>query len=274
MDLSVALHKIWQRKLWLVPIAVLAAVGALAINYDVEPGLPPKLNDKHRSIGAAQTAVLLDSPQSTLADLDAPITPLAQRAEVYAQFLQSQQMREAIAKETNLPPNTIQLQGQRGGQLPVPGSAQRANELILDSAGRRVFFRSEQGSPIISIFTQGSSAEEAVLLANGAARGTAAYVAQLQEKQRIPTPRRVRIRQLGEAQGGRINKAEVGKILLVLTAAGLFVFGSLLLLGFINVLHGFQRARLEDPESSVAPTPEPLMTLEDPEWSTAPTPQR
>lgn len=254
MDLAALLTRLWKLRAAVAIAAVCAVLGAIALTYDVSL-LPPTIKDPKLDISAAQTQIFLDSPNSTIGDLDSPVAPLAERAEIYTQFLETEEIRAGIAKVARLPAESFIVEGQRGGQLALPGSEQRANELVVESSVRRVFFRSEKGSPIISVYAQAPEASVAIGLANGAAQAISDYVTKLQDRQRIPGYRRLRIEQVGQASGGPVNKgAEKGQ--LGVTALGLFLLGCVIVLVGAKVLADLRRVRSDERRS-------------DPDWPAA-----
>lgn len=243
MDIATLLTRLWNLRMAVAIAACISIVGALMLTYKV--GLfPPSIKEPKVRIAAAQTQILLDSPNSTIGDLDSPVAPLADRAEIYTQFLETEEVRAGIAEVTGLPANSFIVEGQRGGQLAVPGQEQEANNLAVESTVRRVFFRSEKGSPIISVFAQAPETKVAIGLADGAAEAISTYVTKLQDRQRIPGVRRLRIEQLGQAQGGPVT-AGVDKIQVVTTAIGLFLVCCVLILVGANVITDLRRARAE-----------------------------
>lgn len=241
MDIATLLTRFWNLRWAVLAAAVLSIVIAVFLAYNVSL-FPPSIKQAKLQVAAAQTQILLDSPRSTIGDISSPVEPLASRAEIYTQFLQSDEVHDRIARVTGLPANSFTVEGQAAGAASVPSQDQRANELLTEAAGTRVYFRSESGSPIISILTQASDPTLAVGLANGAATATARYVSDLQARQHIPRLSRLQITQLGTAQGGVINSG-VGKTQVLLTALGIFVVLCVLLLIASNVLVDIRRAR-------------------------------
>jgi hypothetical protein len=243
MDIASILTRLWNLRTAVLVAVAVSVVGALMLTYKVSL-LPPSIKQPKVQISAAQTQILLDSPNSTIGDLDSPVAPLADRAEIYTQFLETEEVRAGIAKVTGLPASSFVVQGQRGGQLAVPGQEEEANNLAVESTGRRVFFRSEKGSPIISVYVQAPETKVAIGLANGAAEAISSYVTRLQNRQRIPSVRRLRIEQLGEAQGGPVTGG-VDKVQVLMTAIGLFLASCILILIGSNVITDLRRARAE-----------------------------
>jgi hypothetical protein len=241
MDIATLLTRFWHLRYAVLAAAVVSVIAAAAIAYHVTVW-PPSIKDAKLRIATAQTQILLDSPRSTIGDLSSPVEPLASRAEIYTQFLQTEEVRARIAKVTGLPAGSFAVEGQTDGVSPVTGQDQRAAELLTESPGARVFFRSENGSPIISIFTQAPTMTTAVGLANGAAKAIGSYVTHLQKRQQIPGVSRLQIDRLGRAHGGVINGG-VGRVQVALTAAGFFIVLCVALLIWSNVLLDIRRAR-------------------------------
>lgn len=75
---------------------------------------------------------------------------------------------------------------------------------------------------MITIYAQASTADMAIRLANGAATGFQKYIAGIQLRDQVPDRRRVQISQLGEANGGLVNKG-VNRVVAALAFVAVFV---------------------------------------------------
>lgn len=237
MDFAQVLRELWLRRGWVALGAAIALIAGLATAYRISV-FPPSLDEKTLSIGAADTQILIDSPQSALTDLGRDFRPLADRASVYARFMTSRPVQRAIAREVgidesqlfvNAPPTGDQTREQR-----EPSSEERDNELLGENLGFRLNFSAQPGLPTVTISAQAARVEDAIRLANAGAIGFEKYVEAVQERQRVPAERRVTIRQLGSATGGVVAE-DVNEPLAILTFAGAFIAWCLLVLLFANV---------------------------------------
>lgn len=237
MDLAQILKELWSRRRWLAVGLVVALVAGLSTAYKIG-FLPPKLEKKALAIGVADTQILIDSPDSSLADLGRDLDPLAKRAGVYARFMTTRPVRRAIAAEVGLRDDQIITETPLLGQVPKaaqePANAPRSRALLGEDTFYRLRFTSDSGLPTITIHAQAPRVEDAVRLANAGATGFANYVRQVQQRQGIPEVRRVTVRQLGAAQGGVLAE-EINRTLALLTFIGVFVGWCLLVLLVSNV---------------------------------------
>ena len=240
MDIAALLTRLWNLRRAMVVAVVLSVVIGIALTYKVSLS-PPSIKQPKLRIASAQTQILLDSPNSAIGDLSSDTGPLADRAAIYTQFLESEEVRAKIAKVTGLPPNSFVMEGQ-SSTFGSPGADQRSQQIITEAPINRLFFSSERGSPVIQIISQSPDPKIAFGLADGAAKAISEYVTTLQDRQRIPALRRLRIEQMGAAQGGYINSG-IGRSQVVVTTIGVFLVLVVLLLVASNVIVDFRRAR-------------------------------
>lgn len=241
MDVATLITRLWNLRRAVLAAAVVSIIVATLTAYHVSL-VPPSIKQPKLRIAAAQTQILLDSPRSTIGDLSVPVGPLADRAEIYSQFLETEEVRARIASVAGIPTDALDVEGQTDGTAPVPGQDQRAQELLTETPTTRVFFRSQVDSPVISILTQAHDPRTAIGLANGAAKAIGQYVVDLQHRQSIPRADRLQIQQLGAAQGGYVNSG-VGKSQVALTGVGVFLVLCVLILAGSKVLVDVRLAR-------------------------------
>ena len=105
MELAEILRTLWSRKL--VVCAILAlAVGAAFGAGQLASSTPT---------GTATVQILVDSPQSALADLLQNTVPLTTRASLLAQVMASETVLEDVARESGVPVGELTAQGPYGG---------------------------------------------------------------------------------------------------------------------------------------------------------------
>jgi hypothetical protein len=279
MELVSIIRQLWRRKLLVVLVALVAVCVAIWSAYKV-----PSMEKRGLQLGAASSQILVDSPASTLVEgVDAnQLTTLSTRARVYAQYLASLQARDAIAKATGIPSRAIRVSGPFSSDISRnnysnQSSESRAGDVLKEGAGYRLVFDAQEGVPIITVSAQAPTADAAVKLAQASFVALSVYVDKLQreadaipEKEvpkgataQVSTDNGVRVRQLGDPEGGTIGGGN-GKILMVFVFLAVFLFGCAL----IAILPGMARHwRLLDraeqlvEESADAPAPG---TSEDP----------
>src|SRR5690606_17275867 len=107
-----------------------------------------------------------------------------------------------IGQEAGIDPGLIFAQGPFEANQPraeqEPTAEARSSQIVGETNGYRLQFESSPELPIVTIFAQAPTPEEATRLANATAEGLAVYVRRLQATRLVPSSQRVTIRQLGE----------------------------------------------------------------------------
>jgi hypothetical protein len=210
MEIAQILKTLWRRKLWVALGFCLAAVAAWATSYKVT--FPPSFESRSIEFGSASTQILLDTGQySPLYDLEAPLEPLAERAHVYARLVESEPVQEVIAQEAGYRPFEILISGRTASQdftrsSKEASAEQRSKELAGEAELKRLLFAAEEGLPVLSIYAQAPTPEEAMRIADAGARGLTNYVNTLESRKETSAANRVELRQLGAARGGWVNQ--------------------------------------------------------------------
>lgn len=260
MELVDILLELWQRRRLLAVGLLVALFVAFTTVYDFESYVPPKVTKDSLTVGIAQTQLLVDAPNSPIADLRKPFDPLAVRASVYAHLISSAPVRQAIGHQLGIPGSHIIT----GGPSPVnttggssPSAGERSEQLLGEDQAYRISASPQDGQPLVTIRAQGPDAEAARKLANAAVAALREYVSGRQANQHVPLHDRVEIEQLGEAQGGLINQS-ASRSVAVATFIAVFIawcFGIFLIFGLIR---GVSQARRWDAlEEGGAATAEP-----------------
>lgn len=244
MELAPTLKTLWNRRRLVALGAAIAALAALLSVYRV--GLfPPSLESRTNVFATASTQLLVDAPDSAFADLANDLTPLETRASVFARFLATPAAVELIARDADLPVGSIEAQGPFDINLPViqqePTAEQRSSQIIGEGALYRLRFENNPVLPIVAVFAQAPTRDEATALANAAPRALRKYVEQIQARQNTPEERRVVIRKLGSATGGVVND---GANLQIAALVFLVVFGGwcMLLIPAQTIARGWRQA--------------------------------
>ena len=221
MELALALRSLWRSRIWLLPVAVVAIVASIAVTCTASI-LPPELKLRGSfEYGAATARVLLDSSESSLAQLDTPISAISERAGLYASLLETEPVRRRMGELARTPWQGINVSGQT--EAPgEPGAAERSSQLVSEGRETTVFYSVAPGQPTIDLYTQAPTAMQARRLASSAVKSLQEYVSGLERRRRIPPGRRVEFEQLGAAQAGVLA---AGSGVLVGLLVGLFVFG-------------------------------------------------
>lgn len=260
MEIIRILRRLWGMKPWLVLGLLVAGIAALSTGYAINLN-PPALTPKSSSYGAASTQVLLDSKRSSLTTIAADTAALAQRSEVIAQFIASDQVRQATAARMGFDgelisvttsPNTVQ-------QVTAANYAlQQQNASAGTVGGYSVTYQTQLGLPVIDIFTRAPSKAEAIRLANAVALSLEEHVSALSRESGIrdSSPSRIVVRQMGDAAGGQ-STTDVDRLKIV--AVFVIVFGAwcvslVLISGFASAWRSHERT---DAAGVAAPTTPP-----------------
>jgi hypothetical protein len=241
------IRQLWQRKLLVSLVLVLAVFAAILTAYHVSVN-PFGLHKRSLQVAAASSQILVDSPDSTLVAgaSSGTFDALATRAKIYGQYLSSLEAREEIAKRVGIPPQTISTAGpfspETGQYVYESQSAgDRSGELLKEGASNRLVFTAQEGVPILTVDAQAATSERAVELASASFATLVGYVRSLEADDK-PVRHGVTVRELGAPQGGTLGGSN-GIILMFL--AFLVVFG--LGCAAILVIPGFaQRWRALD----------------------------
>lgn len=246
------------RRRWVAALAVaaLAVVTALAVRTTVS-SVPT---------GAATVQILVDSPDSALANLSQETVPLTTRASVFAQVMTSAAVLEDIARSAGVPVTQMTAQGPYSGagqslDVVTPSEA-RGTQLAAQTVKYRLTFVAQTNEPVVTASVQGPNAAAAERVATAIFPGVQRYVANLQQQSATPQQDRVTIRQLGPPQAGAVNSS-ARSTLMFAAFFGVLLVGLLALVG-IDVA---RRPRLVPAIEQPTPLP-PAVELtrgEDPE---------
>lgn len=244
MELARTLKILWNRRRLVALGAAIAFLAAVLSVYRV--GLfPPSVESRTNVFATATTQLLVDTPDSAFADVANDLTPLETRASVFARFLASPAALVLIARDAKLPVEAIEAQGPYDINLPViqqePTAGQRSSQIIGEGALYRLRFENNPVLPIVAVFAQAPTQDEAMALANSAPRALRAYVEEIQARQDTPSERRVVIRKLGSATGGVVNE---GANIQIATLVFFLVFGAwcILLIPAQTIARGWRDA--------------------------------
>lgn len=280
MELAQIIKILWDRKGLLLLIVLLAVAAGFMTMFHVSPS---GVSKRSYVYGSAQTQILIDSPRSSLLDLNQETGPLATRAAVYAAFMRSNAITDAISKQMGLPPGQVIAQGPfttAGGTQNIPRPAEaRASEVRGEGDSYRLVFDYQQDLPIVTVYAQAPTGELAIKLADATVSAVRDYVGNQENAGNVPAAAKTEIRELGPATGGDVQSGE--KPLLALMAMlAVFILGCVAVVAFTGLRRSFSKlsaeVRAPDPEpedgalgppapASVAPDGPELFLPPDPE---------
>jgi hypothetical protein len=252
MELARTFKILWKRRVLVALGAAVAAILAFLSIYTVSL-FPPSATSRTNVFATASTQILIDTPNSAFADISDELLPLETRASVFARFLASPVAVGMIAEEAGVPANSIEAQGPYDLNLPViqqePTAEKRSTQIIGEGDLYRLRFDNNPVLPIVAVFSQAPTKEEAINLANAVPKALNRYVTELQEQQHTPASKRVVVRKLGEATGGVVNEGAniqiAGLVFFVV-----FGFVILLLVPGQTVARGWRKAGEEGPDGN------------------------
>lgn len=234
MELAHILNELWRRKVWLALGLVIALAAPMKVIYDL-----PSFQKKESQGGVATTDVLIDAPQSPLGAVTTDVTPLATRAAIYSQLIGSAPVKERIARTAGIPAGAIAVIAPptaSGQSAPQPQATGVSGGYLIQTA------TGGEGQPVLTISTQGPTAQAAIRLADATAAGLAGYIRDLQTTGAIERSDRVEILQLGRADGGLVlETVDYGDALLAYVVA--FLGWCLLVLAAGRIIGGLREAR-------------------------------
>jgi hypothetical protein len=245
------LLELWRLRRFVACVCVVAVLAGLFVSF----------TSKTYDIGIATAQVLVDTPQSQVADDSSSISAagaqtlgtLGVQANLLAGLMVEGTIKTDIAQRAGLKPN--QLVGVSSA-VTVPsaagsgsGSASGASSVSVP-AGQNVFALTTQiltdsagmnTLPIIEINTQAPDLAKAVQLANAAVSGLQAFIDSEAANERIPNADRLSIMSLGvspEATQTRGSSPTIG----VLVTVVVLVLGCSLLLWIARVVRSWRNA--------------------------------
>lgn len=246
MELAEILRMLWSRKLVVLAIVLLAGAAAFGAGQLA----------RSTSKGSASVQLLVDSPQSALADLLQSTAPLTTRAALLAQVMASEAVLEDIAAAAGVPVSELTAQGPYSGSgealdVITPSEA-RGAQLLGERSSYRLIFVAASEEPVVSASVQGPTALAAGHLAEAVLPGVQRYVGSLQRQGATKPAQRVTIRQLGPAQAATVNSSS-RKALMAIGALGVLTFGLLLLIAVESLR---RRPAVREGEEEVLHEPE------------------
>lgn len=214
MTLARILLKLWSLRLWVALGVVLGGVAAVGSS-----------TTSHSTVYAsASTQMLVDSPDSALANASVDLAGYLARASVFARLMTSAEALQYIGKATGINGNLIAATG----PIEVNG-APIATHAPVDTVGGQelpapVIYKlslvQNPSLPTVDVYAQAPTTKQAIALANGAVTGFATFINQLNANN-SPLGTRIEVRPLGQATGSIVAPSASKKIA-VLAFIGVF----------------------------------------------------
>jgi hypothetical protein len=250
VTLEKILLKLWKLRLWVGVgglLAVLAAVASLTMFHSAV-------------YSSASTKMLVDSPQSALANASVDLTGYLGRADVFARLMTSAEALQYIGQAAGVPGNLIAA----SGPVEVNGSPGAAHAPVAIRGGRDVAAPANYKLqllqnpllPTVDVYAEAPTTERAIALANGAVTGFGAFMNHLYAGSGFPVApnKRIEIRSLGGATGGVVDPGASKKIAAMIFLAVLALWCGIVL--FVDRLLGQMRPAKTNDAVHVAPATE------------------
>lgn len=232
MDVAQVLRELWRRRTWMAIGILVAGVVALASGFRLSL-LPPDIDKKSLSVHTANTSVLIDTPNSIIGNFLVDLRPLVARASVYTRYMTTLPVRRAIARQAGIGLEQLVTDAPFSSNVPreasQPVAGQRSQGLLEEERRYYLRFTTDSGLPLILIYANAPTLDEARALADAGAQGFMEHVVRVEDARDVPESQRVVLRQLGSAEGGTVAEdIKIG----VMTAAfiGVLVAWALLVL--------------------------------------------
>jgi len=232
-----------QRKAVLGVLLAIAVLAAFLTAYKIGPG---GIERRSVAVGAATGQILVDSAESTLVEGAGSdqIAALGTRAQVYAQYLSSRDAVDKIAAGIDVDPALITAAGPFSEGTGIQdydqqGAESRARDLVDEGKEYRLVFAAQEDVPIITVYSVGPDAAQALALAKSSFTVLKRYIDELKAAARraeavapptkdpqvtssVPLVENIVVRELGAPEGGLVGgKADY----VLMTLAFLTVFG-------------------------------------------------
>jgi O-Antigen ligase len=221
--------RLLHRRRWLIAaLALSTLVGVFCTKLNTAGNL---------TIGTAESHMLVDDPDVSILERRAfpqDLATLENRAELYGTLMTTPPVLDAIARRAHLPRGQISGLTRTTANVPMtltqPGSEERASQIRHSEAPYRLELQSDPFQPVLAIYAQAPTLDEALRLANSAEPGLEDYLRDLARSQGADPRVMPRLLQLGAARGavtGNHAKLMIGG----LTFGTAFVICLALLLG-------------------------------------------
>jgi hypothetical protein len=174
---------------------------------------PPSLEPRALEMATASTHVVVDTPRSQAIDLRQDtysVEGLRNRAVLLGNVMTSAPIVSYVAHRAGVPPEAVDISAPLTPEQPRIRVDARDKRGVRDAAKLNDQYRINiQANPtvaILDIYSQAPTAQTAERLANAAVDGLRIRLAALAESQQTPDAVRLRLVQLGRAEGGVINR--------------------------------------------------------------------
>ncbi|MGA9858950.1 MAG: O-antigen ligase family protein, partial [Solirubrobacteraceae bacterium] len=220
-----------RHRLVLTLLLVSAVIGAVCAKKNISGNL---------LVGAATSHVAVDFPDASIINRSAgpqDLQTLQEHAVLYGRLMTTPPVLADIAHRAGVPANelsgTVDLTGNFPVSLTQVGSEQHATELRNSNAPYRLEMQASTIEPVLTIYAEAPSYDEAMRLANGAVPGLEDYLRSVAAAQGTQASALPQLQQLGGARGGVTNN-HAKDVIAALTFITAFTLSFVILLVLIR----------------------------------------
>ena len=261
MGLGIRAQLLWHLRKGVAVSLVLALIVAVWSVYKVSV-FPPSLESRALKMATASTHVVVDTPRSEAIDLRQDtysFEGLRNRAVLLGNLMTSGPIREYVARRVGVRPEVVDITAPLTTDQPrarVDATDKRGVRDILKLNDQyRLNIQANPTVPILDIYSQAPTAAAATGLADAAVDGLNVRLADLAKSQRTPDMVRLRLVQLGRAEGGVINGGINWEVALLAFFLAFAIFCAIVVL-FSRAVAGWRlRASLSEGPTGRSPLP-------------------
>jgi hypothetical protein len=237
MTLVAKLRGRQQRRSRLVAAVAVGMLLAILTLYKVTL-LPPNLHARALNVAAASTTLMVDTKHAASTDLgirtDA-MEGLSVQANLVGEVMVTDPVLDEIGRIAGINPLDIQATAPVTSDVPrteiEPDSGANATALIQAPDRYKLQVQVDPTMPILHIYTQAPTADEAERLASASVTGLRAYLGKLSTSQTVSLSDEIQLIQLGAVHGGVVNHSAAKELALLA-----------FITGFAATLFGFRLA--------------------------------
>jgi hypothetical protein len=244
MLIGIYLRELWRHKLGLVVAALVAGLATVQVIWGLS--FPPGTGKDSLQMASASAEVIVDTPRSSAVDpqVDAyTLKSLSNRALILGNVMASLPVREYIAAQAGVPLEKVRVEPPLTPEQPRPLADSAHSPHISDLFRRpdeyRLSVQATPQAPALELYAVAPTAAGARALTTSAVEGLRAYLASVDQSQKVPADSQVRLERLGVAQSGAIA-ANASFQLGLITFLVVFALGCITILVLDRVRRGWQ----------------------------------
>jgi hypothetical protein len=212
MGFGVRLWRLWRLRTGVAASLVLALFAAVWSLQEVSL-VPPGLKPRSLEMATASTHVVVDTPRSTILDLRQNtygLEALTNRAVLLGNVMANGPARESIATRAGVSADALEISAPLTPDQPQAradsGNQRHTSDILASNDQYRLSIQANPTVPVLDIYSQAPTAEQAERLANAAVDGLRTYLQDLAATKQTPEGKQIQLVQLGRARGAVVNE--------------------------------------------------------------------